>query len=169
MLGYVMINKGDLKVRELETYQSFYCGLCQKLKERYGLSGQLTLSYDLTFVVMLLTGLYEPKVKKGTTHCVIHPLKKQPIQVDVFSDYAADMSILLNYYKCMDDWADEQKIDRRLFAELLKRKFGGLEASYSERASGQAFCGRGGKFVGPRLYGRDFRRDHGGNPGLARG
>ena len=116
MFGYVMINKGDLKVRELETYQSFYCGLCQKLKERYGLSGQLTLSYDLTFVVILLTGLYEPKVKKGTTHCVIHPLKKQPIQVDVFSDYAADMSILLNYYKCMDDWADEQKIDRRLFA-----------------------------------------------------
>lgn len=134
MFGYVMINKGDLKVRELETYQSFYCGLCQKLKERYGLSGQLTLSYDLTFVVMLLTGLYEPKVKKGTTHCVIHPLKKQPIQVDVFSDYAADMSILLNYYKCMDDWADEQKIDRRLFAELLKRKFGGLEASYSGKA-----------------------------------
>ena len=134
MFGYVMINKGDLKVRELETYQSFYCGLCQKLKERYGLSGQLTLSYDLTFVVLLLTGLYEPKVKKGTTHCVIHPLKKQPIQVDVFSDYAADMSILLNYYKCMDDWADEQKIDRRLFAELLKRKFGGLEASYSEKA-----------------------------------
>ena len=39
MFGYVMINKGDLKVRELETYQSFYCGLCQKLKERYGLSG----------------------------------------------------------------------------------------------------------------------------------
>ena len=134
MFGYVMINKGDLKVRELETYQSFYCGLCQKLKERYGLSGQLTLSYDLTFVVILLTGLYEPKVKKGTTHCVIHPLKKQPIQVDVFSDYAADMSILLNYYKCMDDWADEQKIDRRLFAELLKRKFGGLEASYSGKA-----------------------------------
>ena len=29
MFGYVMINKGDLKVRELETYQSFYCGLCQ--------------------------------------------------------------------------------------------------------------------------------------------
>ena len=25
MFGYVMINKGDLKVRELETYQSFYC------------------------------------------------------------------------------------------------------------------------------------------------
>ena len=44
MFGYVMINKGDLKVRELETYQAFYCGLCQKLKERYGLSGQLYIA-----------------------------------------------------------------------------------------------------------------------------
>lgn len=76
MFGYVMINKGDLKVRELETYQSFYCGLCQKLKERYGLSGQLTLSYDLTFVVILLTGLYEPKVKKGTTHWRHPPIEE---------------------------------------------------------------------------------------------
>lgn len=134
MFGYVMINKGDLKVREFETYQSFYCGLCRKLKERYGFSGQMTLNYDLTFVVMLLTGLYEPKVKRGTSHCVIHPLKKQPICVDVFSDYAADMSILLTYYKCMDDWMDERKAERRFFAELLKRKFGGLEASYSGKA-----------------------------------
>ena len=47
MFGYVMINKGDLKVRELETYQSFYCGLCQKLKERYGLSGAIVSAVDL--------------------------------------------------------------------------------------------------------------------------
>ena len=133
MFGYVMINKGDLKVRELETYQSFYCGLCQKLKERYGLSGQLTLSYDLTFVVILLTGLYEPKVKKGTTHCVIHPLKKQPIQVDVFSDYAADMSILLNYYKCMDDWQDERKPLRYAYARLLNAGGKKRMAGYPEK------------------------------------
>ena len=44
------------------------------------------------------------------------------------------MSILLTYYKCMDDWMDERKADRRFFAELLKRKFGGLEASYSRKA-----------------------------------
>ena len=151
MFGYVMINKGDLKVRELETYQSFYCGLCQEAEGalRPVRPADLKLRSDLCG-----DAAHRPlraEGEKGTTHCVIHPLKKQPIQVDVFSDYAADMSILLNYYKCMDDWADEQKIDRRLFAELLKRKFGGLEASYSEkaeegeRASGQAFCGRGGK------------------------
>ena len=134
MFGYVMINKGDLKVREFETYQSFYCGLCRKLKERYGFSGQMTLNYDLTFVVMLLTGLYEPKVKRGTSHCVIHPLKKQPVCVDVFSDYAADMSILLTYYKCMDDWNDEHKVTRKILADSYNSKVNIIRKKYENKA-----------------------------------
>jgi len=133
MFGYIMVNKGDLKIREFELYQSFYCGLCRKLKERYGMAGQMTLSYDLTFLTILLTGLYEPNNRRGTTHCVVHPIKKQPILVNKYSEYAADMSILLTYYKCMDDWNDEHKLDRLLYGKLLKRKFGGLEASYSHK------------------------------------
>ena len=133
MFGYVMINKGDLKIREFEVYQSFYCGLCRKLKERYGFMGQMTLNYDLTFLAILLTGLYEPNNRKGTTHCAMHPLKKQPILVNKFSDYAADMSILLTYYKCMDDWNDEHKAIRLFYGKLLKSRFGGLEASYSQK------------------------------------
>ena len=30
------------------------------LRRHYGLPGQMTLSYDMTFLVMLLTSLYEP-------------------------------------------------------------------------------------------------------------
>ena len=133
MFGYIMVNKGDLKIREFESYQSFYCGLCRKLKERYGFAGQMTLSYDLTFLAILLTGLYEPNNRRGTTHCIVHPVKKQPIMVNKFSEYAADMSILLTYYKCMDDWNDEHKVDRLFYGKVLKRKFGGLEASYSKK------------------------------------
>ena len=39
MFGYVTINRGELKVRELETYESYYCGLCRVLKDHYGLAG----------------------------------------------------------------------------------------------------------------------------------
>ena len=59
MFGYLTINKNDLKVKEYEEYQSYYCGLCKVLKERYGHIGQMTLTYDMTFLVILLTGLYE--------------------------------------------------------------------------------------------------------------
>ena len=65
MFGYIMVNKGELKFKEYELYQSYYCGLCRKLKEHYGILGQLTLSYDLTFVILLLTALYERRGGRG--------------------------------------------------------------------------------------------------------
>ena len=61
MFGYVIVNKGEMKFREFDVYHSWYCGLCQALKYRYGRVGQFTLSYDMTFLVMLLGSLYEPK------------------------------------------------------------------------------------------------------------
>jgi hypothetical protein len=48
-------------------YQAYYCGLCRTLKERYGDLGRLTLSNDMTFLLILLSSLYEPEedVSKG--------------------------------------------------------------------------------------------------------
>ena len=63
MFGYVVINKPELKFKEFDIYHSFYCGLCQTLKEKYGYKGQVSLNYDLTFVALLLNGLYEPETK----------------------------------------------------------------------------------------------------------
>ena len=63
MFGYIIINKPEIKFREFDVYRSYYCGFCRELKHRYGAQGQATLSYDLTFLIMLLTGLYEPQDK----------------------------------------------------------------------------------------------------------
>ena len=67
MFGYVTINKAEMKFKEFDIYHSFYCGLCRVLKDKYGISGQLTLSYDMTFILILLTELYEPETKYE--HC----------------------------------------------------------------------------------------------------
>ena len=61
MFGYIIVNKQEMKFKEFDLYNSYYCGFCQELKRRYGKSGQLTLSYDLTFLILLLTSLYEPE------------------------------------------------------------------------------------------------------------
>ena len=61
MFGYIRINKAEMKFREFDVYQSYYCGICRDLKRKYGAAGQFSLSYDMTFVAMLLTGLYEPE------------------------------------------------------------------------------------------------------------
>ena len=62
MYGYVVINQPELKFKEYDIYRSYYCGLCHVLKEKYSLKGQMSISYDMTFLVMLLTGLYEPDI-----------------------------------------------------------------------------------------------------------
>ena len=59
MFGYLTIYKPELKFKEFYKYKAYYCGLCRTLKEEYGFSGQMTLTYDMTFVIILLTSLYE--------------------------------------------------------------------------------------------------------------
>lgn len=78
MFGYVVVNKPELKIKEFNIYKGYYCGLCRSLKKRYGLMGQLTLTYDMTFLSMLLTALYEPEIFDEMHRCIAHPTKKQP-------------------------------------------------------------------------------------------
>lgn len=134
MFGYISINKPELKIREYEVYKSYYCGFCHALKKRYGRIGQLTLSYDLTFVIMLLTGLYEHEDVHECKRCIAHPLCKHNILENEFSEYAADMNILLTYYKCVDDWMDEKKIAGKIMSILLKGKVKKIENLYPQKA-----------------------------------
>lgn len=120
MFGYVTVNKPEIKFKDFDVYRSFYCGLCRELRERYGIPGQISLTYDMTFVVLLLSALYEPPTKKGTSRCVVHPLKPQPVRKNTVTEYCADMNVILTYYKCMDDWQDEHKPLRYAYAGILK-------------------------------------------------
>lgn len=122
MFGYVLANKSELKIREFEQYRAYYCGFCKILRENYGISGQMTLSYDLTFLIMLLTGLYEPSSTNGECRCIVHPVKKHKYIINEFTEYAADMNIVLTYYKEIDDWEDEKKISGRILSDIFKRK-----------------------------------------------
>lgn len=133
MFGYIMIHKPELKFREFDVYQSYYCGLCRSLKERYGKLGQLTLSYDMTFVALLLSSLYEPETDSGFQRCTVHPLKKHFYRQNGFVDYAADMNVLLSYEKCVDDWNDEKKFRKHCMALLLKNKNESVCKKYPEK------------------------------------
>ena len=109
MFGYITVNKPELKIKEFEEYRAYYCGLCGALRKRCGLKGQLSLSYDLTFLAMLLTGLYDGRTEDVPCKCIFHPFDKMRRKESQFLYYTADMNILLTYYKCLDDWTDERK------------------------------------------------------------
>lgn len=109
MFGYIIPNKPELRVKEYNRYRAVYCGLCRRLKERYGIIGELTLTYDMTFLVMLLSSLYEPEEQIRQCRCAVHPVMPHMEVITECSDYGADINIVLMYYKLMDDYKDDKK------------------------------------------------------------
>ena len=134
MFGYIVVHKPELKVREYETYRASYCGLCHSLKKQSGRIGQLTLSFDMTFLALLLTGLYEPETVTKSARCIAHPVEKHFYRENRYFDYAADMNVLLTYYKCLDDWQDERKLTACLFGQALKGNVKKLAERYERQS-----------------------------------
>ncbi|MGI6094041.1 MAG: DUF5685 family protein [Lachnospiraceae bacterium] len=122
MFGYVTIFEPELKMKDYRRYKAYYCGLCQALKEQYGSMGQLTLSYDMTFVVILLTSLYESDTAILKHRCKVHPMKQQTMLYNDITKYCADMNLLLCYFHMEDDWKDEKKIKGLAGMLALKRR-----------------------------------------------
>ena len=130
MFGYVTIRKDDLKVKDYNKYQAYYCGLCQDIKEAYGKKGQAMLTFDMTFLSILLTGLYECETKKEEHYCFLHPGKKHKCLRNKYTKYCADMNVLLAYYNLLDDWEDEKNYAAFTAAKALKKSVTRIEASY---------------------------------------
>ena len=129
----MVVNKGDLRFREYDEYRGYYCGLCQTLKKHFGLAGQLTLSYDMTFLVMMLTSLYEPVDNREMKRCIAHPMKKQYCVCNEYTEYVADMTVLLSYYKCQDDWVDEKNLLKKVYGNILRGKSKKQQQTYEKK------------------------------------
>lgn len=121
MFGYVVVNKEELKIKEWNRYRAYYCGLCHSLKEVAGTKARLSVSYDMTFMTMLLDDLYDCEKKEGQCRCVVHPVKKHAYIKSEASLYAAKMNILLCYDKLLDDWKDDRNAAAVLAAAVLRK------------------------------------------------
>ena len=134
MFGYIRINKPELKVKEYYRYRAFYCGLCRVLQKKFGLFGEFTLTYDMTFLVMLLNSLYACEETKREIRCEANPLAKHTVISSEATAYGADMNLLLAYYKQLDDWQDERKLKGKAFSLVLSRKVQKMMQQYPRQA-----------------------------------
>lgn len=114
MFGYIVINSEKLNEDQEQTYRSFYCGLCFALNETYGKKYSILLNNDMTFLSLVLSGLEEPETIQTRKRCPIHFKKDTLVSHNLYTDYARDMTILLSYYKALDDEKDEKKPSRLL-------------------------------------------------------
>ena len=130
MYGYISCSRDSLNAEEQERYQEIYCGLCRKLGREYGQLGRLSLSYDMTFLILFLSSLYEPEEKREPFRCGLHPRREKMAAENKFTGYAADMTIVLAYYKCLDDWKDENKRLKKMYASGIKGAFQRVREKY---------------------------------------
>ena len=136
MFGYVRPAMGRLTKEEQQQYQALYCGLCHCLGERYGFVSRFILNYDFTFLAALLSS----PAACGQRRCPANPLKKREVICDSEAlELAADCSVILTYYKVLDEISDSGFFRRqacRALRGLLRPAY--RQASARRRAFDQA-------------------------------
>lgn len=123
MLGYIVTKKSELKVREAELYKAYYCGVCKSLSKRYGQIPRFTLSYDAAFLALVLDSIFEDGELLTNEGCIANPFKKKPIAHSQNIDFAADIMIILTWYKILDDIRDENKFYAKILKLFYRFKF----------------------------------------------
>ena len=127
MYGYIIPDKMNMYIKDFSLFKAYYCGLCKTLGRTGAPHTRFCVSYDMTFLSALLHGLngVEPKIKNAP--CVLSPLKKKSFVIaDEISRQVADITIMLAYFKLIDDVIDGQKsralIKPYLFFRMRKAK-----------------------------------------------
>ena len=93
----------------------------------------MTLNYDLNFVGILLSSLYEPTDKQYLIRCPLHPFHKKSVRTNQYMNYVSDMNIVLTYYKLEDDVLDENSLKSKTFKQLLKKEFNRIKKKYPDK------------------------------------
>ena len=124
----------DLTFREYEHYKAYYCGLCKYLKRNHTELSRLTINYDITFLIVLLSSIYQPSAQVFHEKCIVDPVKKKKHIINDITEYAASMNILLAYYKLEDDVNDEGGIKSRLARQAYKKSFKTAYDKYPKKA-----------------------------------
>ena len=140
MFGYIVINRAELPDADFERYRTYYCGLCRALSHRHGQIGRLTLTYDMTFVYMLLSSLYEPEERCVRARCALHPVKRRDYVDNETASYAADMNIALAYHKCLDNWQDDRNLPSAAKARMLRRAYRRVERDWPHKCAAITQC-----------------------------
>lgn len=135
MFGYLAADPQRLTEEQLKRYRACYCGLCRCLKERYGQLYRLTLNYDMAFLALLLSSLYEPEERGGEDVCLIHPGKPREWFITEATGYAADMGVALSWLKLRDNWEDDGSLTALAGSGIIKSAYERVKAAYPRQCS----------------------------------
>ena len=90
----------------------------------------MLLNYDMTFLILLLSGLYELENKEEEFFCPLHPGKKKIAYINEATQYASDMNVVLSYHNLLDDWQDEKNYPKHVISIMLKKDYARISRKY---------------------------------------
>ena len=134
MFGYVIPLHSKLTREGRKRYKAAYCGLCHTLGKSYGFRSRFLVNYDMTFLYFLLSR--EKAGELTRCSCPAKPFcKRDCIPCDPVMEYAADLTVLLSWWKLRDALSDGsffKKIGARLGLWLYRRPYAGASARRRE-------------------------------------
>ncbi|MDF2841201.1 MAG: hypothetical protein K0Q99_1973 [Clostridia bacterium] len=111
MFGYIMPDKPELKMKEFELFRAYYCGVCKSMGRSFGPIARFALNYEAVFLGLLLAAVNKESSTMNKEACIANPFKKKWVVRDnKYVDFAADINVLLTYYKLIDNWQDEKHL-----------------------------------------------------------
>ncbi len=133
MFGYVRADTPYLYIKDDNLYRAMYCGVCKGISEVCGQSARMGLSYDVTFLSVVLHNLMGIDVTIEKSHCLTHCIRsRQMANVDELTRQLGALNTALVYYKYTDDIADGDKgRGKRLW---FKKGFRRMKKAYPEIA-----------------------------------
>lgn len=127
MFGYVILLKGEMKVKDFVRFKCYYCGLCCYIKKEFGNILRVFLNYDMIFLGLLLDVLNFDEFEVIFYRCIIYFIEKKII---IYNNrvlfYVVFINIFLFYYKLVDDVNDDKDFKSKfgiIFLLLYKKKF----------------------------------------------
>ncbi len=140
MFGFVMVNAKELTEEEKTRYNAVYCGICRNIRQSANQLSRLGLRYDMAFLALLLSSLYEPEETGGDRACNLHPIRPKAWTENVFVRYAADMNVALAYYKAEDDWQDDGSVSAKMLTGIFGKNLHQIQQRYPRQCAAMKDC-----------------------------
>ena len=148
MFGYVRADKPNLYIKDDNLYNAMYCGLCKGIAQVCGHSARMGLSYDVTFLSVILHNIAGLDVTIEKSHCLTHCIRSRKMaQVDEMTRQLGAFNTELVYYKYTDDIEDgDRGRGKRLWFKKghrrVKKKYPEIEKIVREQMSAQSVLER---------------------------
>ncbi len=127
MFGYVSCDEEKLTAQERDLVGSFYCGLCMALKSTFGNFARAFTNMDCAYAYMLIVSAGNCEIDLQRKRCFLHPFSKRNIaylDADVTKKIAS-ATVLISYFKILDDCKDEKKSTTKRMLKSFYRKTAG--------------------------------------------